>query len=209
LGNHHTRTFKELSDLHQHIQPNFLLQLSNQTLNLLDERLQFNISNSNTLLGSGQFSILQDLQQTLPTKSKSSNYDALPRDFYLANYAQNRNNFNFSGRQSHGQAGTNLILNLNKQQLNGQLNTNSLLQPELFKSMSLHKRSLVHLSQVYCVCFDRTGKYVLTGADDKLIKCFSTRDGRLVATFRGHEKEISDIEINFENTLLASGSCDK
>jgi len=30
-----------------------------------------------------------------------------------------------------------------------------------------------------------------------------------MATFRGHEKEISDIEINFENTLLASGSCDK
>jgi bromodomain and WD repeat domain-containing protein 1/3 len=30
-----------------------------------------------------------------------------------------------------------------------------------------------------------------------------------MATFRGHEKEISDIDINFENTLLASGSCDK
>ena len=30
-----------------------------------------------------------------------------------------------------------------------------------------------------------------------------------MATFRGHDKEISDIEINFENTLMASGSCDK
>ena len=42
-----------------------------------------------------------------------------------------------------------------------------------------------------------------------MIKAFSTEDGRLLATFRGHEKEISDIEINFENTLMASGSCDK
>jgi len=31
----------------------------------------------------------------------------------------------------------------------------------------------------------------------------------LLATLRGHEKEISDIDINFENSLLASGSCDK
>lgn len=30
-----------------------------------------------------------------------------------------------------------------------------------------------------------------------------------MATFRGHEKEISDIDINYENTILASGSCDK
>jgi bromodomain and WD repeat domain-containing protein 1/3 len=30
-----------------------------------------------------------------------------------------------------------------------------------------------------------------------------------MATFRGHQKEISDIDINYENTLVASGSCDK
>ena len=30
-----------------------------------------------------------------------------------------------------------------------------------------------------------------------------------MATLRGHEKEISDIDINFENSLVASGSCDK
>lgn len=30
-----------------------------------------------------------------------------------------------------------------------------------------------------------------------------------MATFRGHDKEISDIDLNYENTLMASGSCDK
>ncbi len=42
-----------------------------------------------------------------------------------------------------------------------------------------------------------------------MIKMWSSADGRLLATLRGHDKEISDIDINFENTLLVSGSCDK
>ena len=33
--------------------------------------------------------------------------------------------------------------------------------------------------------------------------------GRLLATFRGHSKEICDIDVNFENTLVASASLDK
>ena len=47
------------------------------------------------------------------------------------------------------------------------------------------------------------------GADDNLIKVWCASGCRLLATLRGHEKEISDIDINFENTLVASGSCDK
>ena len=42
-----------------------------------------------------------------------------------------------------------------------------------------------------------------------MIKVWSAADSRLMATLRGHEKEISDIDINFENSLVASGSCDK
>ena len=38
---------------------------------------------------------------------------------------------------------------------------------------------------------------------------WNATEGRLLATLRGHEKEISDIDVNFENSLLASGSCDK
>ena len=41
------------------------------------------------------------------------------------------------------------------------------------------------------------------------MKLWSTRDGRLMATFRGHAGEITDIAINMENTLIASGSLDK
>ena len=41
------------------------------------------------------------------------------------------------------------------------------------------------------------------------MKIWASSDGRLLATLRGHSAEISDIAINFENTLIAAGSCDK
>lgn len=47
------------------------------------------------------------------------------------------------------------------------------------------------------------------GADDHLVKIWSTADGRLLATLRGHSAEITDMAVNYENTLIAAGSCDK
>ena len=47
------------------------------------------------------------------------------------------------------------------------------------------------------------------GADDHLIKIWSAVSGRLLSTLRGHSAEITDMAINYENTLLAAGSCDK
>lgn len=75
--------------------------------------------------------------------------------------------------------------------------------------MNLYRRTLGHLSAVYCVLFDRSGKYIITGADDLLVKVWSSVDGRLLATFRGPSAEIMDIAVNFDNTLLAAGSLDR
>lgn len=74
--------------------------------------------------------------------------------------------------------------------------------------MKRQRRTLGHLSAVYCVLFDRSGKYIITGADDLLVKLWSAIDGRLLATFRGASAEITDIAINLDNTLLAAGSLD-
>jgi bromodomain and WD repeat domain-containing protein 1/3 len=41
------------------------------------------------------------------------------------------------------------------------------------------------------------------------VKIWWVFDSRLKATMRGHAGEITDMAINYENTLLASGSCDK
>uniref|UniRef100_A0A9J7WY08 Bromodomain and WD repeat domain containing 3 n=1 Tax=Cyprinus carpio carpio TaxID=630221 RepID=A0A9J7WY08_CYPCA len=78
-----------------------------------------------------------------------------------------------------------------------------------YQHMKMHRRILGHLSSVYCVAFDRTGQRIFTGSDDCLVKIWATDDGRLLATLRGHAAEISDMTVNFENTLLASASCDK
>ena len=50
---------------------------------------------------------------------------------------------------------------------------------------------------------------MLQGADDHLVKIWSATDGRLLATLRGAGGEITDMAVNYENTLLAAGSCDK
>lgn len=65
------------------------------------------------------------------------------------------------------------------------------------------------MSAVYCVLFERSGKYILTGADDYLVKLWSATDGRLLATFRGASSEITDIAVNIDNTLMAAGSLDR
>ncbi|KAM6992732.1 PH-interacting protein isoform 2-T2 [Tautogolabrus adspersus] len=75
--------------------------------------------------------------------------------------------------------------------------------------MKMHKRILGHLSSVYCVTFDRTGRRIFTGSDDCLVKIWGTDDGRLLATLRGHAAEISDMAVSYENTMIAAGSCDK
>lgn len=132
--------------------------------------------------------------------------DAIPKDLYCK-YAPSLT----PNRLWGGSGNINVILNLTRREYFGasRMGLDRVIQPEFFRSMNMHKRILGHLSSVYCVCFDRTGRYILTGADDNLIKAWSACDGRLMATFRGHEKEISDIDVNFENTLMASGSCDK
>jgi bromodomain and WD repeat domain-containing protein 1/3 len=79
----------------------------------------------------------------------------------------------------------------------------------LAKQMRKLRRTLGHLSSVYCLLFDRTGKFAFTGADDLLVKCWRVHDGRLVHTFRGASSEISDLAISHDNRLLAAGSCDK
>ncbi|CAG0900264.1 unnamed protein product [Cyprideis torosa] len=78
-----------------------------------------------------------------------------------------------------------------------------------FQHFHFQRQTLGHISAVYCILYDRTGKYIFTGADDLLIKCWSATTGRLMCSFRGANGEISDIAINPENTLLAGASTDK
>lgn len=101
------------------------------------------------------------------------------------------------------------------------------ISPYRYSNLQMQRRTLGHLSAVYCLLFDRSGRYIVTvrklvviifkqttvlhfqGADDLLIKLWSSISGRLLSTFRGASSEITDISINLENTLLAAGSLDR
>ena len=83
---------------------------------------------------------------------------------------------------------------------------------------------------VYCLRFDRTGQYFVTGADDNVAKLFrlgsltSDRRGRdqrldrghfsiqrgatLICSLRGHAGVITDIDISADNALVATASED-
>ncbi|KAJ2671529.1 hypothetical protein IWW42_003314 [Coemansia sp. RSA 1085] len=65
-----------------------------------------------------------------------------------------------------------------------------------------------HKYPTFCVLFDRTGRRMITGSDDYLVKVWCTRSGFLINTFKGHQDVVTDIALNVENTMLASASAD-
>ncbi|KAL2464188.1 WD40/YVTN repeat-like-containing domain [Forsythia ovata] len=70
------------------------------------------------------------------------------------------------------------------------------------------KRVRGHRNAVYCAIFDRSGRYVITGSDDRLVKIWSMETAYCLASCRGHEGDITDLAVNFNNTLVASASND-
>ncbi|GMT01045.1 hypothetical protein PENTCL1PPCAC_23218 [Pristionchus entomophagus] len=72
-----------------------------------------------------------------------------------------------------------------------------------------HFRILGHLANVFCVAFDRTENYLITGADDNLVKVWNVNQALLKFTYRGHSAEIADLSVSYCNQLVASGSNDK
>ena len=101
----------------------------------------------------------------------------------------------------------------------------------LTKRMSHYVTVNCHLyCPIYCLRFDRTGQYFVTGADDNLVKLFrlgiphyegirhhsmnkhvgldKRRGAVLICTLRGHASVITDIDVSSDNTLLATASDD-
>uniref|UniRef100_A0A3Q3EFY0 Bromodomain and WD repeat domain containing 3 n=1 Tax=Labrus bergylta TaxID=56723 RepID=A0A3Q3EFY0_9LABR len=109
---------------------------------------------------------------------------------------------------SNGEA-PNVVSIMGARQATGTARFSQALPSSSYQHMKIHKRILGHLSSVYCVAFDRTGRRIFTGSDDCLVKIWATDDGRLLSTLRGHSAEICDMAVNHENTLIASASCDK
>ncbi|KAJ8766361.1 hypothetical protein K2173_022420 [Erythroxylum novogranatense] len=70
------------------------------------------------------------------------------------------------------------------------------------------KRLRGHRAAVYCAIFDRSGRYVVTGSDDRLVKIWSMETAFCLASCRGHEGDITDLAVSSNNSLVASASND-
>lgn len=105
-------------------------------------------------------------------------------------------------------------------------------QMTLLKSRLSHAITMsCHLIYpVYCLRFDKTGRYFITGADDQIVKVFhlgagprkapdeddamsfnygaNIRGAVLVCTLRGHAGVVADIDVSADNALLATASGD-
>ncbi|KAG8096270.1 hypothetical protein GUJ93_ZPchr0013g37356 [Zizania palustris] len=56
--------------------------------------------------------------------------------------------------------------------------------------------------------FDRTGRYVITGSDDRLVKIWAMETAFCLASCRGHEGDITDLAVSSNNAVVASSSND-
>ncbi|KAI3819205.1 hypothetical protein L1987_13030 [Smallanthus sonchifolius] len=78
----------------------------------------------------------------------------------------------------------------------------------MVQKMQNIKKLRGHRDAVYCAIFDRSGRYVITGSDDRLVKIWSMETAFCLASCRGHEGDITDLAVNLSNTLVASASND-
>ncbi|CAI5793759.1 and WD repeat-containing 3 isoform X1 [Podarcis lilfordi] len=195
-GKEHRRSFEDLVAANAHIPPNYLLKICERIGPLLDKEIPQSVLGVQTLLGVGRQSLLRAAKDCRHTAWKVSAFAALHRGRppeVPSNYSKPPNVVNIiCARQTTGYG-----------------RFSHLFPSSFYQHIKMHKRILGHLSSVYCVAFDRTGRRIFTGSDDCLVKIWATDDGRLLSTLRGHSAEISDMGVNYENTLLAAGSCDK
>ncbi|XP_075394504.1 bromodomain and WD repeat-containing protein 3-like [Tenrec ecaudatus] len=179
-----------------HIPPDYLLKICERIGPLLDKEIPQSVPGVQTLLGVGRKSLLRDATDCKSTLWNGSAFAALHRGRppeLPVNYGKPPNVGNITSAR----------------QLTGCSHCSDIFPSFAYQHLKMHKRILGHLSSVYSVAFDRSGRRIFTGSDDCLVKIWATNDGRLLATLRGYSAEISDMAVSYENTLISTVSCAK
>uniref|UniRef100_A0A8C7V4J9 Bromo domain-containing protein n=1 Tax=Oncorhynchus mykiss TaxID=8022 RepID=A0A8C7V4J9_ONCMY len=185
--------------IYLHIPADYLLRVCQQIGPLIDKEAPPSVPGVQTLLGLGRQSLLRTAKSCTHTEWSGTAVAALHRG------RPPEPPVSFGKPPSIGK----LLSIMGARQATGTARFGHALPSYTYQHMKMHRRILGHLSSVYCVAFDRSGRRIFTGSDDCLVKIWSTDDGRLLSTLRGHAAEISDMAVNYENTLIASASCDK
>ncbi|KAM8976981.1 bromodomain and WD repeat-containing protein 1 [Pelodytes ibericus] len=196
LGNEHIRSFEQMTSIHSRLAPDHLLQMCKHLTSVLDMKIPSNVFKASSFLGVGKQSVLRTEKDCRNVQWNRRTLAALHR-----------------GRPPEMPINLkwppNVVDVHHGKHLTGAVSFTSAFPVSMYQRIKMQKRILGHLSSVYCVAFDRTGQRIFTGSDDCLLKIWSTLDGRLLATLRGHSAEISEITVNYENTLIATTSCEK
>ncbi|KAJ8913998.1 hypothetical protein NQ315_012021, partial [Exocentrus adspersus] len=193
-GNSHDRTVNDMIKQFPNIRPDYLLQLCYQAT------VQATHSSGLTLHPNTSLSSFLSFKPIVCNANK-----------VLINFRQY---FNYVARKYGAPihniwASFNTVNSIRGREISGSLTRHRTISPKLYGGIRIQRTTIGHLSAVYCLLFDHSGKYIITGADDLLIKVWSAHTGRLIAAIRGASSEITDIAINPENTLLAAGSIDR
>uniref|UniRef100_A0A3B3BFL7 Bromodomain and WD repeat domain containing 3 n=1 Tax=Oryzias melastigma TaxID=30732 RepID=A0A3B3BFL7_ORYME len=189
-GKKYRRTFQDWMTVNQHIPADYLLRVCQRIGPLIEKEIPPSVPGVQTLLGLGKQSLLC-CKKVCSGSAVAALHRGRPPEPPV----------------SDGNAPSVPIIGA--RQATGTARFGQVLPSSSYQHMKIHKRILGHLSSVYCVAFDRTGRRIFTGSDDCLVKIWATDDGRLLATLRGHSAEICDMAVNHENSLIASASCDK
>ncbi|CAF0910563.1 unnamed protein product [Adineta steineri] len=187
-------SFQELEQQYSHVPNNHLPHLLDNVMSYVEQGIGKRFGSLTTfLLQLDPTCFLENKQKT----SFSRKYNMFKTAYHPCKYLSNPTNRNMQ------------IILREREYFGRTLSVKQLPSSDLYQRMNMRLKVIAHKASIYCIAFDRTGTYALSGADDFLLKMWHVHTGRLMATFRGHSKEICDIDVNFENTLVASASLDK
>ncbi|VVC30293.1 Six-bladed beta-propeller, TolB-like,WD40-repeat-containing domain,Bromodomain,WD40 repeat, conserved [Cinara cedri] len=192
LGQDNQQTFDEMERKYDHIRSDHLLEICKR-IRLLSNYEKSPVPVVFSLLGKGSFSLVN----TQKKRKYLSLSDCITRQH------------NALPLPPTHIRGHNIVKMLIGRETSGSVDKRYLLPVSKFSNAEFHGRVLGHLTAVYCVCFDTSGRFIATGADDYLVKLWEANTGRLLSTLRGASAEITDIAINTQATLIAAGSMDK
>ncbi|KAF5184974.1 Bromodomain and wd repeat-containing protein [Thalictrum thalictroides] len=197
-------SYNQLVERYLHIENNHLIKLLKQLILSTTSSSQHmvggnmpNAADVPTLLGSGSFSLLESERKR---KDKLVN---LPPSYL---------------RWPHMHAGQ--VHGLSLRELGGGFTKHhrapsiraacyAVAKPStMVQKMQNIKKLRGHRNAVYCAIFDRSGRYVITGSDDRLVKIWSNETALCLASCRGHEGDITDLAVSSNNFLVASASND-
>lgn len=133
---------------YSHISPEHLLEICIRIAPVLDQELAPSVPGVLSLLGAGRQSLLRTKDKISRPKSlldQCTRINSMP----LLDVV-NRNNTNNLARVIFGRESS------------GPLTRKLAIPTSFYSKQSLLRRTLGHLSAVYCVLFDRSGKYIIT-----------------------------------------------